>query len=76
MTLATAQRLVREAGYTNSAADWEDDEHVYAFSRECDGPETFGHPSFTVHFRKPANYATCMECEGVDGHHYLCASRI
>lgn len=52
MTLQECQKMVKAAGFTNSSADWENESHVYAFSVECHGPQTYGHPKHTVHYQK------------------------
>jgi len=52
MTLETLQGLIRQAGYTNSAADWEDERFIYAFSREIAGPATYGAPMASASYNK------------------------
>jgi len=50
--LEKLQKKVRDAGYTNSAADWENEFNAYAFSVEDGNAYTFGHPCFTAHYSK------------------------
>ena len=51
MTLKKAQEKIRDLGYKNSPADWEDNNHIYAFSSKgCKG--CYGHPKATVHYNK------------------------
>lgn len=52
MTLETLQGLIRQAGYSNSAADWENENFIFAFSREICGPATYGHPKATARYNK------------------------
>jgi hypothetical protein len=52
MKLETLQGLIRQAGYTNSAADWENENFMFAFSREIAGPATYGHPMATASYNK------------------------
>jgi len=61
MTIETLQEMVREAGFTNSAADREDEDHVWAFSVEGRGRGTNGHPKFTAHINKSTGW---LEVEG------------
>lgn len=56
-TLAEADEMIRAAGYTATpAGSWEDEDVVFAFSRECAAPGwgaggTMGHPLATVRWK-------------------------
>jgi hypothetical protein len=53
MTLNELKAKLETLGEKASAASWEDDLHVYAFSVRGLGPATFGHPAITLHIFKP-----------------------
>ncbi len=52
MTLTEMKDKVRRAGYTPSAGCWEDERKIFAFSVESHGAATFGHPVFSIEYRK------------------------
>ena len=56
MTLEMLQEMVREAGFKNSAADREDENHIWAFSIKGRGRGTNGHPKFTAHLNKSTGW--------------------
>jgi len=56
MEIETLQKIVRDAGFKNSSSDFENEDHIYAFSVESYGPATYGHPKFTAHFHKTTGW--------------------
>ncbi len=56
-TLADLTPLVEQLGYKNSAANWEDAEHAYAFST-ASNRAAYGHPCVTIHLDKRTKWLT------------------
>ena len=56
-TMSEAQKAIRDAGFKNSSFDWEDDEHIFAFSLES-ARNTRGASICTAHYNKRTKYFT------------------
>lgn len=52
MDMNTMQCMVATAGFTPSAGCWEDEHKIFAFSIESCGPATYGHPRYSLEYRK------------------------
>jgi hypothetical protein len=59
MTIQDVEKAVESNGYTVSrASSWESESHIYAFSIESCGPETYGAPKCTACYYKPTKTLT------------------
>jgi hypothetical protein len=54
-TFNSLKQEVIAAGYHVSSASWEDEHHIYAFSKET-MPEHAGHPQFAASFHKDSGW--------------------
>lgn len=54
-TMESLQSEVRAAGFTVSSASWEDEHHIYAFSKET-MREHWGHPEFAASYHKDSGW--------------------